>query len=131
MVCTGFCIYIPVEKYPNIKVGDVVVIDKTTAFSEYTNYQNAYKVFGENYDDIDLYGEVTNIRERDSDNDYYIQGRLLNFAANYISPILFGYGRPYTAEGMLKYTERPSSFFSVVSEPIVARMRENYIHWWI
>lgn len=131
----GFHIYIPHEKYRQIKLRDIVVIDDILSFDHFTNFNEPRKAFAGNYHSNDLFGVVTKITQRDSDNDYYIEGKLLNFRATKneltFQSAAFGYGRPYTAENQLKYTERPSSAFKILSTAKAKAIRDNYLHWFI
>lgn len=128
-----FCIYIPSSKYRQIKVKDIVVIDDILNLKHYTNFQSAFKTLY-NYHANDLFGVVTNIVKRD-DADYYIEGNLLNFRATKneltFASAAFAFGAPYTAERALKYTERPSSAFCILSPKKAKIIRENYIHWFV
>lgn len=121
---------------PKCKPGDIVVIDKLdTIDMEVIDYQSNYKVFMDNINADSLYGVVIKITERD-DDDYYIEGQLLNFSVKEKpATIGSGFGRPYTSttgpSNQLVYSERTSAMFKKLSDKNARKIRNTYLHWFV
>lgn len=124
-------------KDPTVNVGDVVVIDKVDMIRfDVINYQDNYDVFKDNHNSDACYGLVTKRVERDSDDNYYIEGSLMNFSVE-DKPVAMMEMRPYTSRSgpvnQIVYGSESgtSAFFSKLSAPKRRLIKAQYPHWFI
>lgn len=129
----GFHIYMDKIKDPSCKVGDIVVIDKLdTIRFDVIDYKDNWEVFKDNYHHGDLYGLITEVTQRESDNNYYINGQLLNFSVKE-SPVSMMQLRPYTADKHITYGSESgtSAMFTKISKPNAKKLKAAYPSWFV
>ena len=136
---TGFHIYINKIAFPDLKVGEIVSIDNLITMSfKVINHQNNYKVFMDNNNSDDCYGIITEVIERDSDDNYYIEGNLLNFSVEEREVSIIRMG-PYTStqgfgsQGVLVYGSESGTpaLFKRISKPNVRKLKLEYPSWFV
>lgn len=125
-----FHVYMKTDKDPLCRVGDVVIIDTLDCIGiDMKSCEDGYKAIPWKMMDGVLYGIVDKIIERD-DDDYYVNGRLLNFEPEEKSPSFFSAGSPYTSSDniTLSYSERTSAMFNKVSKINAQKLKFAFPH---